>query len=80
MKFRVNDVTLSVVMEGDERAPPVLLLHGFPDSSKLWSGQARIRHYMIEEGMMRNICHINTLQPTSLSCNFPHHSRPVWES
>ena len=35
MKFSINDVTLSVVVEGDERAPAVLLLHGFPDSSKI---------------------------------------------
>ena len=42
MKLSVNDVTLNVVVEGDERAPPVLLLHGFPDSSKLWSGQVRV--------------------------------------
>lgn len=39
MKVKVNGITLNVVLEGDEKAPPVLLLHGFPDSSKLWAGQ-----------------------------------------
>ena len=39
MKVKVNDITLNVLLEGDEQAPPVLLLHGFPDSSKMWTGQ-----------------------------------------
>ena len=39
MKLKVNGVTLNVLVEGDDQAPPVLLLHGFPDSSKLWTGQ-----------------------------------------
>ncbi len=39
MKLKVNDITLNVLVEGDDKAPPVLLLHGFPDSSKLWTGQ-----------------------------------------
>ena len=42
MKLKVNGVTLNVVVEGDVQAPPVLLLHGFPDSSKLWNGQVPI--------------------------------------
>lgn len=37
MKTTVNGITLNVVVEGD--GDPVLLLHGFPDSSRLWRNQ-----------------------------------------
>ena len=36
-RIRVTDVELHVVDEGS--GPPVLLLHGFPDSSHLWRNQ-----------------------------------------
>jgi pimeloyl-ACP methyl ester carboxylesterase len=34
-----NGIRLHVVDEGDQGAPAVLLLHGFPDSSRLWRHQ-----------------------------------------
>ena len=37
MDLTVNGVTLHVVDEG--QGSPVLLLHGFPDSSALWRRQ-----------------------------------------
>lgn len=37
LRIRVDDVTLNVVDEG--QGEPVLLLHGFPDSSRLWRHQ-----------------------------------------
>jgi pimeloyl-ACP methyl ester carboxylesterase len=37
MKVSGNDVSLNVRVEGD--GPAVLLLHGFPDSSRLWRNQ-----------------------------------------
>jgi pimeloyl-ACP methyl ester carboxylesterase len=40
MKIRGNDVTLNVQVEGD--GPAVLLLHGFPDSSRLWRNQVPV--------------------------------------
>lgn len=36
-KIRVNGVDLAVLVEGE--GDPVLLLHGFPDSSQLWRNQ-----------------------------------------
>ena len=48
MKVKVNDVNLHVLVEGDEQAPPVLLLHGFPDSSKLWSGQVSYTRHPLQ--------------------------------
>jgi pimeloyl-ACP methyl ester carboxylesterase len=36
LRVRVNGVTLRVLDEGS--GPPVLLLHGFPDSAQLWRG------------------------------------------
>ena len=35
----VGEVTLAVTEAGDETGPPVLLLHGFPDSRVLWRHQ-----------------------------------------
>ncbi|WP_375484944.1 alpha/beta fold hydrolase [uncultured Jatrophihabitans sp.] len=35
----VNGITLSVTLEGPDEGPPVLLLHGFPDSARLWRHQ-----------------------------------------
>ncbi len=32
----LNGIQLSVAVEGNENAPPILLLHGFPDSRKVW--------------------------------------------
>ena len=32
-------VTLNVEVYGPEKGAPVLLLHGFPDSGRLWSKQ-----------------------------------------
>jgi pimeloyl-ACP methyl ester carboxylesterase len=37
--YRVNGISLSAVVEGPQAAPTVLLLHGFPDSSRLWHAQ-----------------------------------------
>lgn len=39
MNIDVNGVGLNVNIEGDEQAMPVVLLHGFPDSSRLWRHQ-----------------------------------------
>jgi pimeloyl-ACP methyl ester carboxylesterase len=36
-RIRIGDVTLAVIDEGN--GPPVLLLHGFPDSARLWQHQ-----------------------------------------
>ncbi|WP_375502214.1 alpha/beta fold hydrolase [uncultured Jatrophihabitans sp.] len=38
-RFDVNGVTLSVTTEGPVDGPPVLLLHGFPDTAELWRHQ-----------------------------------------
>jgi len=54
MKFKVNDVSLHVIVEGDEQAPPVLLLHGFPDSSKLWSGQVSYTGHSLQFHLRSN--------------------------
>ena len=35
----VNGITLSVTTDGPDDGPPVLLLHGFPDSAELWRHQ-----------------------------------------
>jgi pimeloyl-ACP methyl ester carboxylesterase len=37
MRIRANNVDLEVLVEGD--GPAVLLLHGFPDSSRMWRNQ-----------------------------------------
>jgi pimeloyl-ACP methyl ester carboxylesterase len=37
--IQANGLTFNVVDEGDRGAPAVLLLHGFPDSSRLWRKQ-----------------------------------------
>jgi pimeloyl-ACP methyl ester carboxylesterase len=34
-----NGITLSVSVEGPDDGPPVLLLHGFPDSHRIWRHQ-----------------------------------------
>ena len=33
-------VTLNVALAGPEDAPPVILLHGFPESHRTWRGLA----------------------------------------
>lgn len=38
-RIETNGVTLSVSVEGPENGRPVLLLHGFPDSSYIWRHQ-----------------------------------------
>lgn len=38
----VNGLTFHVVQDGDPKAPAVLLLHGFPDSSYLWRNQVPV--------------------------------------
>jgi len=38
-RIPVNGIQLHVVDEGPRTGPPVLLLHGFPDSSSLWRHQ-----------------------------------------
>ncbi|GAA4982489.1 alpha/beta fold hydrolase [Yinghuangia aomiensis] len=35
-RIHANGITFSVVVEGDPNGQPVLLLHGWPDSSALW--------------------------------------------
>jgi pimeloyl-ACP methyl ester carboxylesterase len=39
MRIRGDGVELNIVDEGDPSGPPVLLVHGFPDSSHLWRHQ-----------------------------------------
>lgn len=39
MRFAVNGITVAAKVEGNPAAPCIVLLHGFPDSSKLWNGQ-----------------------------------------
>lgn len=39
MRFAVNGITVAAKVEGNPAAPCVVLLHGFPDSSKLWNAQ-----------------------------------------
>ena len=39
MRVRGDGVELEVLDEGDRDGPPVLLVHGFPDSSHLWRHQ-----------------------------------------
>jgi pimeloyl-ACP methyl ester carboxylesterase len=39
MRIRGDGVELEVHVEGEETGPPVLLVHGFPDSSDLWRHQ-----------------------------------------
>lgn len=38
-RIETNGITLSVSVEGPEDGRPVLLLHGFPDSSNIWRHQ-----------------------------------------
>lgn len=38
-KIKVNNINLNVVIEGNGR--PVILLHGFPDSSRIWRNQIK---------------------------------------
>lgn len=44
-EIRVNDINLNVVIEGNGR--PVILLHGFPDSSRIWRNQIK---FLVEHG------------------------------
>jgi pimeloyl-ACP methyl ester carboxylesterase len=39
MRIRGDGIELEVSVEGDAGAPPVLLVHGFPDSARLWRHQ-----------------------------------------
>ena len=38
-KITVNNINLNVVIEGKGR--PVILLHGFPDSARIWRDQIK---------------------------------------
>src|SRR5262252_622595 len=40
-RIAVNGIHVHVVDQGPRTGPPVLLLHGFPDSSYLWRHQIR---------------------------------------
>ncbi len=39
MRIEVNGIGLEVAVEGPEGGQPVVLLHGFPDSGRLWRNQ-----------------------------------------
>ncbi|HET9769776.1 MAG TPA: alpha/beta fold hydrolase [Acidimicrobiia bacterium] len=39
MRIEVGDVTLAVTVDGPDGGPPVVLLHGWPDSSRVWRHQ-----------------------------------------
>jgi pimeloyl-ACP methyl ester carboxylesterase len=39
MRIEVGDVTLAVTPAGPDDGPPVLLLHGWPDSARVWRHQ-----------------------------------------
>lgn len=38
-RVQTNGINLSVTIEGPEDGRPVLLLHGFPDSHRIWRHQ-----------------------------------------
>ena len=40
-KMRINGITLNVVCEGDESAPLIILLHGFPECWITWQEQIK---------------------------------------
>ena len=42
MKVDSNGVSLDVQVEGDADGTPVVLLHGFPDSKRLWTKQVPV--------------------------------------
>ncbi|CAL8463393.1 g2927 [Coccomyxa elongata] len=42
MRFAVNGITVAAKVEGNPAAPCIVLLHGFPDSSKLWNAQVPV--------------------------------------
>jgi pimeloyl-ACP methyl ester carboxylesterase len=47
MRIPTNDVTLEVAVDGDDSAPAVFLLHGFPDTHALWRHQVGV---LVEAG------------------------------
>jgi pimeloyl-ACP methyl ester carboxylesterase len=42
MRIEVGDVTLAVTTAGPDDGPPVVLLHGWPDSSRVWRHQVPV--------------------------------------
>ena len=44
MRVRSGDVGIEVAVEGPEDGRPVLLLHGWPDSNRLWRNQLTVSH------------------------------------
>ena len=41
MRIEINGLSFSVIVEGPEAGAPVVLLHGWPDSSRVWRHQVR---------------------------------------
>lgn len=42
LTVRSDDVRLAVYLSGPRNAPPVILVHGYPDSARVWSACASI--------------------------------------
>ncbi len=42
MRIEVGGLSFSVVVDGPEHGPPVVLLHGWPDSSRVWRHQVPV--------------------------------------
>src|SRR5438046_662731 len=44
MKIRVRGMAFDVTVGGPDGRPPVLLLHGFPQNSRMWAGVSPALH------------------------------------